>query len=156
MIRILVSACLVGEAVRYDGGTVLCGSPWIERWSSEGRLVPFCPEVAGGLPVPRAPAEIAGGRVVTRDGRDVTAVFLVGARRALVAARSAGARIAILKDRSPSCGSALVHDGTFSGALRSGEGITAALLRRNGIEVFGEHQLERAAAHLSALEKRVE
>lgn len=156
MVRILVSACLTGEAVRYDGAAAPCASPLIGEWRREGRLVPFCPETAAGLGVPRAPCEQSGGRVLTRDGHDVTKALLEGARLALGAARRHGVRIAILKERSPSCGSTAVYDGTFSGTLRAGEGVAAAVLRRHGIEVFGERQLERAAARLREIENAVE
>jgi uncharacterized protein YbbK (DUF523 family) len=105
--------------------------------------------------VPRAPCEQSGGRVLTRDGHDVTAAFLEGARLALAAARQHSVRIAILKERSPSCGSTAVYDGTFSGTLRAGEGVATAVLRRHGIEVFSEGELERAAARLAELEGSV-
>ena len=114
-------------------------TPALLRWRDEGRLVPFCPEVAGGLGVPRAPADRRGGRVVDRHGRDVTAEFEAGAAAALAAAQAAGARIAILKERSPSCGVEAM-------------GITAALLVRNGISAFSEEQIDSAAALLDALE----
>lgn len=159
--RILISACLLGERVRYDGGSAEAASERLDRWRIEGRLVPFCPEVAGGLPVPRPPAEIVGGdglavlrseaRVEVESGRDVTEPFLEGAREALREARARGVRLAILKDGSPSCGSGYVYDGSFSGASRAGRGVTTALLEENGIRVFDEKQIEHAAAYLSSL-----
>ncbi len=154
MVRILVSACLLGEPVRYDGGTAALDHPLLRRWKDEGRLVPVCPEVDGGLPVPRPPIEIAAGRAVTQDGGDVTARIEAGARRGMDLARSHNARLAILKDRSPSCGSTVIHDGGFSGAVVPGEGFAASLLRRHGIAVFSENELDRAAALLrqSAIE----
>jgi uncharacterized protein YbbK (DUF523 family) len=110
-----------------------------------------CPEVDGGLGTPRPPAEILGGdggdvlagraRVITADGRDVTAAYLSGARRALETARRVGAERAILKSRSPSCGSDSIYDGSFAGRTRAGEGVTAALLRANGIQVSTEEEL---------------
>jgi uncharacterized protein YbbK (DUF523 family) len=134
----------------------------LERWAAEGRLVPFCPEVAGGLPVPRPAAEIVAGdgravlaaRAAVRDrsGGDLTSVFVQGARAALEAARAAGARLAVLKDGSPSCGTAAIHDGTFSGRRREGPGVTAALLEENGLRVFSERELDEAEACLRALE----
>ncbi|HWQ53393.1 MAG TPA: DUF523 domain-containing protein [Bryobacteraceae bacterium] len=144
MIRVLISACLLGENVRYDGGSVAIDDPILRRWQAEGRLVPFCPEVAAGLPVPRPPAEMIDARVLARDGRDFTAPYEDGARRALEAAKQNAPCIAVLRDRSPSCGVNVVHDGTFSGTLRPGEGITTALLRRHGIAVFSEDQLADA------------
>ena len=158
MKRILVSACLLGEPVRYDGSDNEAEEDLLRAWRREGRLVSFCPEVAGGLGTPRPPAEIVGGdgedvlegeaRVVTVDGDDVTDAFLEGARRALEAAREADADIAILKEGSPSCGSGYIYDGTFSGTKRDGPGITAAMLERHGIRVFSEDQLRAAARHL--------
>jgi uncharacterized protein YbbK (DUF523 family) len=138
--------------VRYDGGAKTVHDELLVRWRAEGRLVPICPEVAGGLPVPRPPAEIEGGaggaavlageaRVVTADGTDVTRAFLDGARAALDAARQAGARLAILKEGSPSCGGLRVYDGTFSGVSVPGRGVTAALLSAHGISVYGEDRL---------------
>ena len=162
MIRVLVSACLLGEKVRYNGADAASGSRVLADWVREGRVVPFCPEVAGGLGVPRPAAEIQGqggasvldgdGQVRTRAGEDVTRAFLRGAELALQAARDNGARMAILKEGSPSCGSGFVYDGSFSGGRQAGVGVTAALLRRNGIAVFSESRLEEAAEHLRGLE----
>ncbi|MFG2003320.1 DUF523 domain-containing protein [Spirillospora sp. NPDC048911] len=163
MERILVSACLLGRPVRYDGAAKRVDDEIVERWRAEGRLVPFCPEVSGGLPVPRPPAEIVGGgggaavldgtaTVRTDGGDDVTEPFVRGARLALDAARRAGARIAILKEGSPSCGTIRVYDGRFTGTFVPDQGVTTALLRRAGIRVFSEEQIEAAAAHLRELE----
>jgi uncharacterized protein YbbK (DUF523 family) len=162
MERILVSACLLGRPVRYDGTGKRSDHRLFERWRAEGRLVPVCPEVHGGLPVPRPPAEIRGGlggdvldgraRVVTRGGEDVTTYFLEGARQALAQARANGVRMAILKESSPSCGVGRIYDGTFSGAAVPGEGVTTALLERHGIAVFAEDAGDAAAAHLAELE----
>ncbi len=164
MQRVLVSACLLGQPVRYDGGTVVTEGGILARWQMEGRIVPMCPEMAGGLPVPRLPAEIHGegggaavlrgaARVVEHHGHDVTDAFLLGAQRALEAAQEAGVQVAVLTERSPSCGSAFLYDGTFSSQLQPGEGVTAALLRRHGIRVFSQHQLEEAAHLLDALDR---
>ncbi|MEU4832653.1 DUF523 domain-containing protein [Streptosporangium sp. NPDC023615] len=162
MDRILVSACLMGRKVRYDGAAKTSEDALLATWRRQGRLVAFCPEVEGGLPVPRPAAEIEGGaggaavldgtaRVLTADGADVTAPFLAGARAALEAARSCGARVAILKEGSPSCGSLAVHDGAFGGGRVPGNGVTTALLERNGIAVFGEERVAEAAARLRDL-----
>lgn len=115
--------------------------------------MPICPEVAGGLPVPRLPAEIVGGdgadvldgqaRVVTAAGEDVTAAYVRGAERALATTKQHGIMAAILKQRSPSCGSVHIYDGTHSGKLKAGEGVTAALLRRHGVTVWSESDLSR-------------
>lgn len=164
MERILVSACLLGQPVRFDGTGRRSDDVLFERWRREGRLVPFCPEVRGGLPVPRPPAEISGGSgadvldgravILTPDGTDVTRHFVLGARQALERARSYGIRLAILKEGSPSCGSARIHDGSFAGRKIPGEGVTTALLERHGIAVFAEDSLEDAAARLAELERR--
>lgn len=144
-----MSACLLGERVRWDGGAKPVQHPVLSRWLAEGRVVPFCPELEGGLAVPRPPAEQQpSGRVVARDGADVTAAFERGARGALAAARREGAVLAVLKDESPSCGSTRVHDGSFSGRLVAGAGVTAQRLRAAGLEVFDETQWDAAQAAL--------
>jgi uncharacterized protein YbbK (DUF523 family) len=157
--KILVSACLVGSAVRYDGGAKPIVDDALERWRAEGRLFAVCPEVSGGLSVPRAPAEIADGapgeavldgraRIVDASGADATKPFLAGAEAALALARARGCRFALLKEGSPSCGAKRIHDGTFSGATHPGRGATAALLARHGIEVFAEDELEALRVRL--------
>jgi uncharacterized protein YbbK (DUF523 family) len=161
MIKVLVSACLLGEKVRYNGASAAADSAILTQWVNDGRIVPFCPEVAGGLGVPRPAAEIAGGSgeavlqghasVATASGADVTDAFRRGAELALAAARAHDARLAILKDGSPSCGSASIHDGTFSGRKRAGPGVTTALLERHGIRVFSESEIADAAAYLKTL-----
>jgi uncharacterized protein YbbK (DUF523 family) len=160
MEKILVSRCLLGHRVRYDGGA---SGPFdsLQHWLDEGRVVPLCPEVAGGLPTPRPAAEIPGGQgarvldgdaaVVTAEGEDVSAQFLSGAYQALALVREHGIRIAVLKANSPSCGNLLTYDGTFSGVKVRGEGVTAALLKRNGVRVFSELELAEAALALEAL-----
>ena len=159
MQKILVSRCLLGHRVRYDGGA---SGPFdqLQQWVDEGRVVPLCPEVAGGLPTPRAAAEIPGGQggevldgraaIITTDGADVSAEFLSGAYQALELVQKHGIRVAVLKANSPSCGNLLTYDGTFSGVKVSGEGVTAALLRRYGVQVFSELQLPEAARALTA------
>ena len=161
MEKILVSRCLLGHRVRYDGGA---SGPFdlLEQWIEEGRVVPLCPEVAGGLPTPRAAAEIPGGQggevldgtaaVITTDGEDVSAQFLEGARQALELVQKHGIRVAVLKANSPSCGNLWTYDGTFSGVKVSGEGVTAALLKRHGVRVFSELELVEAAVTLAALD----
>jgi uncharacterized protein YbbK (DUF523 family) len=150
--RVLVSACLLGAEVRHHGGAAAVEHPVLRRWREEGRIVGVCPEIAGGLPAPRPPSEIRGLRVVTREGRDVTAAFEAGADVAVRVARELGIRVAVLKSRSPSCGIGQIYDGTFSGRLIEGDGITAAALRREGVEVFDETQLDQADAALSAVQ----
>lgn len=162
---VLVSACLLGESVRYNGGDKRCEHRVLQRWLSEGRVVPICPEVAGGLPVPRPPAEIAGGAgghsVLDKDalvlddaGRDVTAHFVKGAETALASARAKDIRVAVLKEGSPSCGSSLIHDGSFTSTKVPGSGVTAACLRRAGIHVFSETELDEAESLLTRLEEQ--
>jgi uncharacterized protein YbbK (DUF523 family) len=162
MEKVLVSACLLGAKVRYHGGDARSGHPVLRRWQEEGRLVAVCPERDGGLPTPRPPAEIAGedgGRGVlktialvrTRDGSDVTAAFVHGAKEALAAARAQDIRVAVLKDGSPSCGTTFTYDGTFSGGRRAAPGVTAALLAQHGIRVFNDSQIDAADAYLRAL-----
>lgn len=161
MRKILISRCLLGHRVRYDGGA---HGPFdlLQQWQSEGRVVALCPEVAGGLPTPRPPAEITGGqgaqvlegkvRVLTDADADVTAAFVAGAEAALRLVHLHDLRIAVLKARSPSCGNLQNYDGSFSGQLVDGEGVTAALLRRHGVQVFNESQLVEAATELARLE----
>ncbi|WP_287496659.1 DUF523 domain-containing protein [Pandoraea sp. CB10b_02] len=162
--RILVSGCLLGQPVRYDGRHAACTSDAaiLERWRAADLIVPICPEVAGGLPTPRAPAEISGAssgeavwrslaRVTDSTGADVSAAFLEGAQRALALAQVHRIRIAVLKEGSPSCGSSTIYDGSFRARKIAGEGVTAAWLRRHGIEVFSEHALAQADARLRAM-----
>lgn len=148
--RILVSACLAGLKVRYNG--LDSREERIERWVREGRAVTVCPEVLGGCPTPREPAEIVGGtgedvlagraRVVDTTGADVTDKFVRGAYETLRIARETGASAAVLKQSSPSCGSARIYDGTHTGRKIPGVGVTAALLRREGIAVLSEEELD--------------
>ena len=161
MEKILVSRCLLGHRVRYDGGAHgpfdLLGS-----WQAEGRIVPLCPEAAGGLPTPRPPAEIPGGQggavldgqlpVLTDSGADVTAAFVAGAEAALELVARHGIRLAVLKARSPSCGNSENYDGSFSGTRVAGEGVTAAALKRVGVTVFNETELSAAQRLLAELE----
>jgi uncharacterized protein YbbK (DUF523 family) len=161
MQKILVSRCLLGHRVRYDGGA---HGPFdlLQRWQAEGRVVALCPEVAGGLATPRPAAEIPSGQgaqvldgrlsVLTIEGEDVTAAFVAGAEQALALVRQHGIRLALLKARSPSCGNLENYDGSFTGRRVAGEGVTAALLKRAGVQVFSEEQLPAAALALARLE----
>ena len=134
---ILVSACLLGDACRYDGESLPC--PEVVSLADSCELTPVCPEQLGGLPTPRTPSEIqSDGRVVDRVGLDRTEEFAAGAREALGVAREHGCVQAILKSRSPSCGVRQVYDGTFTGVVVSGRGVTAAVLADAGIELFDE------------------
>jgi len=136
---IIVSACLAGLATRYDGKDG--AHPEVLKLIARGLAIPVCPEQLGGLPTPRAGREIVGDRVVTKDGEDSTGAFTHGAEQALKLARLAGCTKAILKARSPSCGSGKVYDGTFSGVLVPGDGVFAAMLKAEGIQVISEEDL---------------
>jgi len=161
--KILVSACLLGAKVRYHGGDAACDHPVLQRWLEEGRLVSACPERDGGLPTPRPPAEIVGERagdgvtqrvavVRTADGVDVTDAFRRGAEIGLETAKRHRIRVAVLKEGSPSCAASSVYDGTFSGTLVPGRGVTAALLESNGVRVFSEKSIDAAQDFVESLE----
>ena len=136
---LLISACLLGENCKYNGGNNFNEAvlPLGECYE----LIPICPEQDGGLPTPRTPSEQLGDRVLSKDGADVTAQFLCGAQRALETAKAHGCTIALLKERSPSCGCGAIYDGTFSGTVIPGDGVTAELLKANGIAIFGESRI---------------
>ena len=138
---ILVSACLLGHACRYDGQSK--PHTGAAELLKQHTLVPICPEVQGGLSTPRPPAEILDGRVFNNEGRDVTDFYQRGAQAALEMANILGAKVAILKERSPSCGSGTIHNGKFDGGLVDGWGITAQLLRDNDITVYGESEIDK-------------
>ena len=141
--KILVSRCLLGEPCRYDGKSKPVEA--LLTLERQGHiLVPVCPEEDGGLPTPRPPAEIQGDRrVINRAGIDVTAEYTAGAEHALKLAREHGCTVAVLKEKSPSCGNRQVYDGSFGGKLVEGQGITARLLMEHGIRVLGESQLDQ-------------
>ena len=138
---LLISACLLGCACRYDGKSK--PHPLAVELARWGLAVPVCPEQLGGLPTPRKPSERQGGRVVMADGRDVTAEYRRGAEETLHLARLYGCTAAVLKERSPSCGKGQIYDGTFTGTLTAGDGVTAELLTAGGIKVYGESELEK-------------
>ncbi|MFJ1299952.1 DUF523 domain-containing protein [Pseudomonadota bacterium AL_CKDN230030165-1A_HGKHYDSX7] len=158
---VLVSACLLGRPVRYDGRGAPRVHPVLARWQAEGRVVAICPEMAGGMPTPRPPAEITHGdggarvlaglaRIVDVTGADVTQPFVAGAHAALEAAQRHGIALAVLKEGSPSCGSGYIYDGSFSAQRVGGQGVTAALLTEAGVQVFSEHEFDAADAALAA------
>lgn len=136
---ILISACLLGCACRYDGKSK--PHPLAQELARQGLAVPVCPEQLGGLPTPRAPSERQEERVVSSQGADVTVQYRRGAEEALRLAELYGCTTAVLKERSPSCGSGAIYDGTFTGTVTEGWGTAAALLRRHGVRVLGESQL---------------
>ncbi len=160
---VLVSSCLLGDPVRYDGTHKRPSNNLLELWLKEGRVVSVCPEVAGGLAIPRNPAEITAGsggdavlagvaRVIDSKSADITAAFTAGARYALHLARAKNVRMAVLKEGSPSCGTRRTYDGTFTGTRVPHRGVTAAILENAGIRVFSEEQLEDASEYLHLLE----
>ncbi len=138
--RLLISACLLGVCCRYDGASK--PHPLVLALAARHTLIPVCPEQLGGLATPRPPAERRDGLVVTEDGGDRTMQYRRGAAETLRLYRLLGCEGAILKERSPSCGKGAIYDGTFSKTLVEGDGVTAELLRANGIPVYGESQLE--------------
>ena len=138
--NVLVSACLMGFRCRYDGGTQRLDC--LDDLQKRHVLIPVCPEVMGGLPTPREPSEIRDGRVVSRDGRDVTEAFWRGAQEAEKIARACGCECALLKERSPSCGLGRIYDGTFTGTLADGDGLCARLLSERGVRVIGESKAQ--------------
>ncbi len=143
MKKILVSRCLYGDKpVRYDGKTKEERDPRFLKWKEDDRLIPVCPEVDGGLPVPRTDAQRVGDQVITRDGRDVTREYRKGAEIALEQALQDDVLCAVLKEKSPSCGSSRVYDGTFEGTLIEGQGLTTQMLREAGIRVYSEEELD--------------
>lgn len=141
MEKILISACLVGENCKYSGGNNL--SPKIEALLEKYDLIPFCPEEQGGLPTPRNPSEQKGNEVYMDNGKDVTEQFEDGAKKALMLCLYLKINIAILKERSPSCGVHQIYDGSFTGKVIPGMGVTAKLLKENGIKVYTEDEIDK-------------
>ena len=137
--KIMVSSCLIGLNCKYNGGNNR--NEKLLRLLGGHTVIPVCPEVLGGLPTPRVPAERQGSRVITRDGRDVTANYEQGAQEALRLAQMAGCTHALLKERSPSCGCGTIYDGSFTGNLCPGDGVCGALLKQHGIRVLGESRV---------------
>ena len=137
--NVLISACLLGVACRYDG--ISKEYDGIDGLIGKYKLIPVCPEIMGGLSTPRSPAEIVGDRVVCDNGNDVTEQYLRGAQEVLRLARKFSCTLAILKANSPSCGNSKIYDGTFSHTLIDGMGMTARLLSANGIKVINENEI---------------
>ncbi|WP_245879554.1 DUF523 domain-containing protein [Zobellella endophytica] len=154
MRKILMSACLLGKRVRYDGGSLAVTDRIVERWLSEGRVISVCPEVEAGMSIPRAPAEILEGNgddvlsgeadVVEKGGEKVTPAFLAGACVALDLCNRFNINVAVLAEFSPSCGTSSIYDGSFSGKKIAGMGVTAALLHRHGVRVFNQYEITEA------------
>jgi len=142
--KILISSCFLGEKVRYNSETIKLLHPLITLWHQQKRFIGICPEMSGGLPVPREPAEQQpnSGKVITISGVDVSAQFNFGANKALTLCKSHNIRFAVLKESSPSCGSSFIYDGSFSNNKIEGHGVTSKLLTQAGIKVFSENNLQ--------------
>ena len=138
---ILISACLLGTPCRYDGKSKPMDAVLLAALKEKYELLPVCPERMGGLPTPRTPSERVGERVIMENGADVTEEYRRGAEEALRLAQEHGCTMALLKERSPSCGSGEVYDGTFSRTLTPGDGVTAEVLKAHGITVCGESRI---------------
>lgn len=161
MEKVLVSACLLGKPVRYDAKGLAAASDILTRWQIEGRLVSVCPEVDAGMSIPRAPAEIVHGdgtdvwlgtsEVVEETGATVSAYFKKGAQLALALCQKHHIKVAVLTESSPSCGSNTIYDGHFSNHKVAGMGVTVALLRKNGVKVFSQHDLAAADRTLQSI-----
>ncbi len=137
--NVLISACFMGAGCRYDGKSIHLAR--LDELKVKYNLIPVCPELLGGLGTPRSPAEKVGDKVINKAGQDVTEYFHRGAEKALKMAQMYNCKYAILKEKSPSCGFGKIYDGTFSGTLVDGYGVTADLLFRNGITVIGESKI---------------
>lgn len=140
MEKILISACLVGDKTKYDGRSNY--TPKIKELLEKYELVPFCPESEGGLSIPREPSERLGDKVVSKDGRDVTRQFQTGAELAYNICMYLGIKVAILKSKSPSCGVNEIYDGTFTGRKVKRDGVTTEYLKRKGIKVITEEEID--------------
>ena len=159
--KVLISRCLLGHPCRYDGRVVTdIRHLLIQNGVPEEAWIPVCPEVEGGLSTPRLPSEISAGnasdvlngraRVLASDGTDNTAAFMKGASIAAARCRTHSIRVALLKSKSPSCGCGKVYDGTFSGCLKDGDGLTTQVLRPLGVRIFNEHEIELLSTFLKA------
>ena len=144
MEKLLISSCMLGVSCRYDGQSKVPFSLEIfSKLAMKYELIPFCPEIYGGLPTPRTPSERIGNEVYMKDGKCVTENYKKGADEALRICRIFGIKKALLKEKSPSCGKGFIYDGTFSGNLVSGNGVCAQLLLMSGVEVYGESEIDK-------------
>ena len=145
MKKILISSCLLGKNVKYDGGNnSILENEFIQFFKKHNFLIPICPEVDGGLPTPRIPVEIQGNRAINKEGIDKTIEFINGAEIALEQALKAGVKMAIMKSKSPSCGKDFIYDGSFTKTLVNEDGISVRLLKKYDIKIFTENELEKA------------
>ena len=152
-IKVLISACLLGDNVKYSGGNNLTPElvTLLEKYNV--KIVKICPECFAGLPIPRVPSEIRGDKVFSKDGWDITEEFLSGAEKTYQIAKRKRVDFAILKERSPSCGNSFIYDGSFSGKVIQGQGLTARKLNEENIIVFSEENLEEIEKYLVELGK---
>lgn len=141
MENLLISACLLGIPCRYDGRSVKAVD--VSALREKYNLIPVCPEIYGGLPTPRTPSERQGDKTVMKDGRDVTENYLLGAKAAYDLCSELGCKKALLKEKSPSCGKGKIYDGSFTGTLTDGSGVTAEYLMARGIDVYGESEIDK-------------
>lgn len=137
--KILVSACLLGVNCKYSGGNNY--NQKVIDYIKDKEVIPVCPEITGGLSTPRPPSERIGDKVINNQGIDVTTEYIKGAEETLKLAKLFNVKKALLKAKSPSCGNGKIYDGTFSGVLIDGNGVTSELLKSNGIEVITEQDL---------------
>ena len=152
-IKVLISACLLGDNVKYSGGNNLTPElvTLLEKYNVD--IVKVCPECFAGLPIPRVPSEIKETKVFSKDGRDITEEFLSGAEKIFKIAKENQIDFAILKERSPSCGSSYIYDGSFSGKVIQGQGLTVRKLNEENIVIFSEENLEEIEKYLQVLNK---
>ncbi len=161
MNNILISACLLGQKVRYDGNALSVSSSIFKQWAAQGRVISVCPEVDAGMCIPRTPAEISGGdgydvwagtaSVIGNDDSDMTTFFKKGAEIALKLCRKYNIRVAVMAENSPSCGSSAIYDGSFTNKKIAGAGVTAALLQNNGVKVFNQYDTQSAEKALQRI-----
>ena len=157
MEKVLVSACLLGLNVRYNGKIKSLRDTTLSNWRNQNRLIVVCPEVAGGLSTPRPPAEIQPDTklIITTTGDNVTDAFERGAQHALHLCQRHQIKYALLKESSPSCGSQTIYDGSFSNTKVNGLGRTAALLSENGIKVFSEENIAKLIVEVEQLDQAI-
>ena len=137
--KLLISACLLGHNCKYNGGNNY--TPLVEELKAKYDLIPVCPEAFGLLPIPHEPSERVGERVLSKSGKDVTAAFQKRAEKTLTIARAENVKLAVLKERSPSCGCGSIYDGTFTGTVAPGNGVAAELLAADGVRIYGESRI---------------
>ncbi|MDC7955349.1 DUF523 domain-containing protein [Fusobacterium simiae] len=152
-IKVLISACLLGDNVKYSGGNNLTPKLVTLLEKYEVKTIKICPECFGGLEIPRVPSEILGDKVFSKDGKDITEEFLKGAEKSYIISKKNKIDFAILKERSPSCGSSFIYDGSFSGKVIQGKGFTARKLSKENIIIFSEENLEEIEKYLEKLSK---